>query len=171
MPKKFKDWGVVNFLQDKIGDVGKEIVDVVARGESPLKAATDLIFGDKGGQLTEAEKKQALELARIDHEQWMASVKDRQHARETFTEDNSLHKIYAYGFGGAYIVLTLLFLWIGYKWSVDNVEVNEFVITLVSTLFGAMSSKVNTITDFLFGSSSGSKEKSRQLDNLTGKLK
>lgn len=162
----------------KIGDVLKKVPNVlgdvvsgaveIASGENPIEVVKERI-GKKikqSDELTDAEKE--LALAELDKELKMqtAYIKDRMSARKMYAKDNSLQKIYALGFGLAYIILTGFMLYIAWQIAVDDVHLSEFAITLVSTLFGAMSAKVNTITDFLFGSSQGSKDKTAELSKL-----
>ena len=40
-----------------------------------------------------------------------------------------------------------------------DLNLGEFEISFISTIFGAMSAKVNTIVDFFFGGSSDNKKK------------
>lgn len=94
-----------------------------------------------------------------------AETKDRDSARDLFKDDSWLQKIYALTFLLAYVVLTGLMMYIIYQIAQDDSSVPEWGIAFMSTIFGAMSTKVSTITDFLFG---GSKEKHK--DN-TIKLK
>ena len=44
-----------------------------------------------------------------------------------------------------------------------DIEMGEFEISFISTIFGAMSAKVNTVVDFFFGGSS--KKNEQQLNN------
>lgn len=74
---------------------------------------------------------------------------DRQSAREMFKINSSLQKVYALSFLFAYIILAFgtIYLLVANAAKVpDNVQV------LIASTFGAMSVKVSTITDFLFGS-------------------
>jgi hypothetical protein len=43
-----------------------------------------------------------------------------------------------------------------------DLELGEFEISFISTIFGAMSAKVNTVVDFFFG---GSSKKNEQQNN------
>ena len=43
--------------------------------------------------------------------------------------------------------------------SKNNIQLEEWVIAFISSVWGGMSTKVGTITDFFFGSSQGSSEK------------
>jgi hypothetical protein len=44
----------------------------------------------------------------------------------------------------------------------ESLELGEFEISFISTIFGAMSAKVNTIIDFFFGGSSKKNEQSNK---------
>jgi hypothetical protein len=85
---------------------------------------------------------------------------DRASARDMYKHDSSLQKIFAITFLVGYISLTSLMLYLVVGWiGAKAVEIPDWAVALISTIYGAMSSKVNTITDFLFGSSQGSREK------------
>lgn len=152
MAKPIKEWGVVKFLRDKGIDAADQVKDVILKGESPIKAAADFIFGE-GSDLPVHDKEMIMQKAEQDFEKWKLSVEDRQNARELYKHDNQMQKVFAYGFGGAYILVTLTMIWMAWNLATADVELNEFFITIISTVFGAMSSKVNTIADFLFGTS------------------
>ena len=81
--------------------------------------------------------------------------KDRDSARDLYKTDGSLQKIYALVFLISYMLLILAMLVFMYKFvgGLQNLELPEWAIAFLSTLFGAMSAKVSTITDFLFGGS------------------
>ena len=76
---------------------------------------------------------------------------DRQDARSLYKKDAVLHKIYAMTFLLAYIGLTSWMLIAIIKHQFENIS--QFETGMVGSIFGYMSSKVNTVTDFLFGAS------------------
>ena len=43
-----------------------------------------------------------------------------------------------------------------------DIQMGEFEISFISTIFGAMSAKVNTVVDFFFGGSSKKNEQQQQ---------
>lgn len=88
-------------------------------------------------------------------------LNDKASAREMFKANSSLQKVYAITFLIAYVALssTLIIA------ALDKAEIADYAIALISSIFGAMTTKVGTITDFLFGSSLGSHSKERQLEN------
>ena len=76
---------------------------------------------------------------------------DRKDARSLYKSDALIQKILASLFTAAYFGLT----YIMFKYFVlHDVELSEYEIGFISTVFGAMSAKVNTIIDFFFGGSS-----------------
>ena len=90
---------------------------------------------------TKEEKEQIkLELKKIlleaEQEAFTKEVEDRKDARSLYKDDSLIQKILATIFTAAYVVLS------------------EYEIGFISTIFGAMSAKVNTIVDFFFGGSS-----------------
>ena len=80
-------------------------------------------------------------------------VQDKHSAREMYKADSQLQKIFALVFLVAYIVITVVMFWIIFSSSKDKIQLSEFGMTTIATLFGAMSAKINLILDFLFGSS------------------
>ena len=91
-----------------------------------------------------------------DHEKDMFAleVQDRKSARTMFSDDSIIQKILAIIFPCAYFFLSYTM----FKYFVMNtLELSDYEIGFISTVFGAMSSKVNTIIDFFFGGSSKEK--------------
>jgi len=87
------------------------------------------------------------------HEKEMFSleVQDRGSARTMFSDDSIIQKLLAVIFTCAYFFLSYTM----FKYFVLNtLELSDYEIGFISTVFGAMSSKVNTIIDFFFGGSS-----------------
>jgi len=85
---------------------------------------------------------------------------DRNSARDMYKTDNKLQKIFAMTFLVGYILLTVVMIYLVVAWiGAKGIEIPDWAVALISTIYGAMSSKVNTITDFLFGSSQGSSDK------------
>ena len=99
---------------------------------------------------------------------------DVKNARTMYMSDSSLQKIFAMVFLIAYITLTSLLVW-GLWVYVKNgaIDTPEWVVAFISSLWGGLSAKLNTIVDFLFGSSQGSQNKNiinqEVLTNLTKK--
>lgn len=87
-----------------------------------------------------------------------SEVEDRKSARDMFRADSRLQKLYAIIFLIAYISLTGIILYGIYVSRTGGLTYEDYEIGFISTLFGAMSTKVSTITDFLFGGSIKSKQ-------------
>ena len=97
--------------------------------------------------------KQQFEKVVKNHEKDMFAleVKDRESAREIYKDDAIIQKVLAIIFTVAYFFLSYTM----FKYFVLNtLELSDYEIGFISTVFGAMSSKVNTIIDFFFGGSS-----------------
>jgi len=97
--------------------------------------------------------KQQFKKAVKEHEKDMFAleVKDRDSAREIYKDDAIIQKVLAIIFTVAYFFLSYTM----FKYFVLNtLELSDYEIGFISTVFGAMSSKVNTIIDFFFGGSS-----------------
>jgi hypothetical protein len=101
-----------------------------------------------------------LDAKRLEMEAEQRYFEDRSSAREMYKSDNKLQKIFAMTFLAGYIVLTAFMLYlIVSQVGARGIEIPDWSIALISTIYGAMSTKVSTIVDFLFGSSQGSKDK------------
>ena len=87
------------------------------------------------------------------HKQTMyqLEVEDRKSARMMYQDDSNIQKILATIFTIAYFVLSFV---LARYFVIGDINLGEFEISFISTLFGAMSAKVNTIIDFFFGGSS-----------------
>jgi len=97
--------------------------------------------------------KQQFEEVAKNHEKEMFAleVKDRESARSIYKDDAVIQKILAVIFTIAYFFLSYTM----FKYFVLNsLDLSDYEIGFISTVFGAMSSKVNTIIDFFFGGSS-----------------
>ena len=105
---------------------------------------------------TKEEKEQIkLELKKIlleaEQEAFTKEVEDRKDARSLYKDDSLIQKILATIFTAAYFLLS----YVMFKYFVlHDVVLSEYEIGFISTIFGAMSAKVNTIVDFFFGGSS-----------------
>ena len=103
------------------------------------------------GLLLEAEK-----------EAFAKEVEDRKSARDMYKDDAIIQKILATLFTIAYFGLSFMM----FRYFVmGDLELGEFEISFISTIFGAMSAKVNTVVDFYFGGSSKKNEQQQQINN------
>lgn len=105
---------------------------------------------------TEEEKlqlKQKFEGMIMSHEKEMfeLEVADRKSARTMYSDDSLIQKILAIIFTTAYFALSYIMF---RYFVVSDISLSDYEIGFISTVFGAMSSKVNTIIDFFFGGSS-----------------
>ena len=88
-------------------------------------------------------------------EAFKQEVEDRKSARDMYKDDALIQKILATLFTAAYFGLSFMM----FKFIViRDLELGEFEISFISTIFGAMSAKVNTVVDFFFGGSSKKNE-------------
>ena len=107
------------------------------------------------------EAKLALKKLLLDAEReaFAKEVEDRKSAREMYKDDAIIQKVLATLFTVAYFGIT--FVMFNY-FVTKSIELGEFEISFISTIFGAMSAKVNTIIDFFFGGSSKKNEQSKE---------
>jgi|TARA_R100000322_G_scaffold99387_1_gene62760 hypothetical protein len=107
------------------------------------------------------EAKLALKKLLLDAEReaFAKEVEDRKSARDMYKDDAIIQKVLATLFTIAYFGIT--FVMFNY-FVTKSIDLGEFEISFISTIFGAMSAKVNTIIDFFFGGSSKKNEQSKE---------
>ena len=99
-------------------------------------------------------------LLEAEAEAFAKEVEDRKSARDMYKDDALIQKILATLFTAAYFGLSFMM----FRYFVmGDIEMGEFEISFISTIFGAMSAKVNTVVDFFFGGSS--KKNNEQQNN------
>jgi len=142
--KKFKETKVGKWLVDK----APEILDVVGEfvPDAGLLGAVGKMIDSS--HMTPEEKKFAqTQLTTL----YQIEVEDRKSARLLYSSDSTVQKILATVFTLAYFILS----YIMFKYFIEeDISLGEFEIGFISTIFGAMSAKVNTVVDFFFGGSS-----------------
>jgi len=95
-------------------------------------------------------------LLEAEKEAFAKEVEDRKSARDMYKDDAIIQKILATLFTVAYFGISFVMF---QHFVSGSIDMGEFEISFISTIFGAMSAKVNTIIDFFFGGSSQKKEK------------
>lgn len=126
---------IKSIIKNLVKDSSKILDEVITTDEERLKAKHEL--------------KSLLK----NHEQSMyqLEVEDRKSARDMYSDDSNIQKILATIFTVAYFILSFV---LARYFVIGDINLGEFEISFISTLFGAMSAKVNTIIDFFFGGSS-----------------
>ena len=100
-------------------------------------------------------------LLEAEKEAFAKEVEDRKSARDMYKDDALIQKVLATLFTAAYFGLSFMM----FRYFVmGDIEMGEFEISFISTIFGAMSAKVNTVVDFFFGGSS-KKNEQQQINN------
>jgi hypothetical protein len=130
----------------------KELVGKIPVAGPILAIILDQIKKDP--DVPEPVKAELIKLAQ-DHEKDMYAleIEDRKDARNMYNHDNSLQRVFAIAFLAGYLIVTFAAGWMVYVISVDSIHLPDWAIGFVGTIWGGMSAKVSTITDFLFGSS------------------
>ena len=122
-----------------------------------IQAGTNLIdeiFTTKEEKLE--AKKQLFELV----------IKDKDSARSMYMHDSWLQKSFALFFLAGWIVLTVIVVtWLFQATKGQNIVMPDWGIALINMIWGGLSAKLNTIVDFLFGSSAGSQQKNEKFLN------
>lgn len=134
-------------LQNILGNIFGKVVDN-AQGILDEVITTD----------EEREKaKIALQKLLLDAEReaFAKEVEDRKSARDLYKDDAIIQKVLATLFTVAYFGISFVMF---NHFVLGDVNLGEFEISFISTIFGAMSAKVNTIVDFFFGGSSKKNE-------------
>ena len=99
-------------------------------------------------------------LLEAEQEAFAKEVEDRKSARDLYKDDAIIQKILATLFTVAYFGLSFMMFRV---FIMGDLDLGEFEISFISTIFGAMSAKVNTVVDFFFGGSS--KKNEQQINN------
>ena len=94
-------------------------------------------------------------LLEAEKEAFAKEVEDRKSARDMYKDDAVIQKVLATLFTAAYFGLSFMMFKV---FVVKEINLGEFEISFISTIFGAMSAKVNTVVDFFFGGSSKKNE-------------
>lgn len=119
-------------------------------GSNPIKTIADTV--DRFVETKEEKKQFFMELYKLDAE-------DRNQARALYGRDSIMQKIYAATFLLGYLGLTA---WLIYAIITKSIQdINQFETGMIGTIWGAMSAKVNTVTDFFFGSSDDKRDQNR----------
>ena len=107
-----------------------------------------------------AEAKLAIKslLLEAEKEAFAKEVEDRKSARDMYKDDAFIQKVLATLFTAAYFGLSFMMFKV---FVVKEINLGEVEISFISTIFGAMSAKVNTVVDFFFG---GSSKKNEQIN-------
>jgi len=159
----------MDFLDGKVGDVLKKTPKVlgkvatslaqVAAGQNPIGVVREKLQKEvkNDDNLTPEEKKFVLEEMDKELEYRRISLEDRKSARNMKGRNEILQFWFAVGFMGLYAAMIVGLFVLLFKGS--DLAMGQFGITLISTISGQLSSKVNTIIDFLYGSSKDSESK------------
>ena len=111
-------------------------------GSNPVETIAGVV--DRFTESKDEKRELFKEIYKLDAE-------ERANARALYGKDSTVQKIFAMVFLIAYVTLTGFMLYWAFNHS--NMELSDFQITTISTTFGAMSAKINTIVDFFFGAS------------------
>ncbi len=113
---------------------------------------------------TDKERNEAkLQLKKLlldaEKEAFAKEVEDRKSARDMYKDDAIIQKALAILFTVAYFGISFVMF---NHFILGDINLGEFEISFISTIFGAMSAKVNTIVDFFFGGSSKKNEETKK---------
>jgi len=142
--KRFKETKIGGWLKDKAPEILNATGDLLP--DAGLLGMVGKMIDSS--QLSSEDKalahRQLTELYQLE-------VEDRKSARKLYSTDSSVQKVLAIVFTIAYFLLS----YIMFKYFIEeDISLGEFEISFISTIFGAMSAKVNTVVDFFFGGSS-----------------
>lgn len=111
-------------------------------GKNPLESVADVV--DRFVDTKEDKYERFKEI-------YQMQAEDRANARNMYSADSSVQKVYALTFLLGYLGLTA---WLMHAIITGDIkDVNQFETGMIGTIWGAMSAKVNTVVDFFFGSS------------------
>lgn len=149
MKNKFKDTKIGKFLKEKAPQV-LDIVGDVLPDKGVYGIVKNLI--SKDDTISDIDTKNLnREVEKYEIEAFELEVTDRANAREK--GDKKLQTIFAVTFLIGYIIMTLVMLYGAYIITIQGIKLENYLVGMVSGIFSAMSMKVATVTDFLFGGS------------------
>ncbi len=144
------------------------ITGVGAIADGNIMALADKIFPDKEAQKKEREafiletKKIVLEEKKIAANSLLEEIKlanaDKDSARDMYEKDNWLQKVFGVVFLVAYVLLSCYIIYL----LVSATVITTTATAIITMVFTGMSTKLNTIVDFLYGGSLGSKKQEEQ---------
>ncbi len=135
------------FLAGKlVGDenAGEDVIEEMINNANP-----DLMF-----KIKELDADFKVEMKRIGLEEKQLVVDDRKDARKLFSVDKKPQIVLSGIFIGGYFILVYALITGGFK-------IDPSQTALVATLIGVLTAGVSNIMQFWFGSSSGSKDKTK----------
>ncbi len=151
---KVKSW-----LGELIGNSGSQIIDSVTNGVDKFVTTDE---DRREFELLKGELR--LKVDTLAQKAELAYLQDRQSARAMYEKDSSLQKAFALVFLVGYLLMSGLMVWMVIGWlAASQTEVPPWAISLITAVFTAMSTKVNTIVDFLFGGSQGKNDDEREM--------
>jgi hypothetical protein len=151
MKSKFKDTKIGKLIKSKAPQVLDLVGDLL-----PDKGVTGVVkrLIDRDDTVSDADTQMLhREVERYEIEAFELEVKDRGDARDLYKSDSVLQKVFAVVFLTGYICVTLLLLFGVYQSAISKIEYRNEEVAIVTMVFTAMSTKVGTVTDFLFGGS------------------
>ncbi len=151
---KYKDEHGKSKIGDWIKTNAPHLIDVVG-DILPDKGALGIVKNiiQKDDKISDAKKLEANNIIESDLKAFALEIDDRKDARDLFKIDNSLQKIFAITFLTGYMFISGLMLYGAYMIAIEGIKLDNYLVALITTMFTAMSMKVNTIVDFLFGGS------------------
>jgi len=121
---------------------------------SGLKETIGTVFEGIDSIHTSREEKAALRAQALDK-----IIADRGSARDMYSKDNLLQKVFALTF---LIIWAVMLAGILYYVILKPIQLQEWQIAFLSTIWGGISMKLGTLFDFLFGSSEGQRDITRK---------
>lgn len=140
---------------------GSWIGDLFAKsGKGLIDGLTDTVDRFVMTKEEKADFQLALQRAELDLKKMQMDAEqmymsDRQSARAMYANDSGLQKLFAIVFLTFYCIISggMIAMVISIAFYQKSVDLPEWGIMLISSVFTAMSTKVATIVDFLFGGS------------------
>jgi hypothetical protein len=165
-----------------MGIIKNAISGLFSKGASEL---ADTAFKGLDGLLTSKEEKGEIQIRleevrgvldknkmdfqlasrRIQFEISEQEYKDRADARDMYMKDSSLQKVFAVVFLVFYCLISMgmIAMIISMAFFGKTVDLPDWGVMLITSVFTGMSVKVNTIVDFLFGGSKGKDDSDKRV--------
>ena len=143
---KFLQWlgGAVKKVPALVGAASKAVTGDVFGAFNEVKT---VLSNSDAPELQELSEEFHLQEMEFEKEVFALEIQDRQSARELYKDDSVMQKAFGIVFLVAYIILSVY----GVKLVSGQAKIPEFGEMMITMVWTATSTKLNTIIDFFFG--------------------
>lgn len=171
--------GVKDILSKVFSSGAKEVItstmsglDALITSKEELGAQT-ISLEELKLERVKAEQNFTLAMGQQEIDTTRLLLADKESAREMYAKDSSLQKIFALTFLIGYLFISAAFVTMVMSWFgvSKKVLLENYEVSLLTMVFTAISTKINTITDFLFGGSQDGAAERRMMKEIEERQK